>query len=344
MKSGRVILDQQSNEYLLIKKDGKPHAKVSKFLKSLDIRGLSPCTLRAYAYDLLFLFRWLKEKKITLKNMTQKELAKFVEYQRTVSAKPRSINRRIITCEMFYQFCFDQKIPHASGVVYPSPHYKGPTRDKYLGLFRYRKKDRLKYRVKVPITLVDPLAVKEVDQFFKSIKRYRDHAIVLLMLQCGLRSCEVISLQLDDINFSEFRLRVKGKGNKERVLPFSQQVANALQKYLSLERPVSCTTRTFFVVLQGKRRSQSMKYTGLRSLFRYKRKLTGIEKANPHRFRHSFGRDLAVAGVQLPVLQKLLGHADGKTTLGYINLSLKDVSKEYQEVIEKISKTYEASL
>lgn len=339
--SPSVVKSQDGMSYLLIKQDGSPCVKANEFLRSFEIRGLSLCTMRAYAYDLLFLFRWLELTNDTMKNMTQKSLVKFVEYQRMLKAKPRTINRRIITCEAYYQFCYDQRLPHAPGVVYPSPHYKGIGRDKKLGLFQCKKLDRLKYRVKVPFTLVDPLEIQEVEQFFKGIKRYRDRAIVLLMLQCGLRSCEVIALQVDDINFFESRLRVKGKGRKERALPFSQQVAESLHKYLRLERPSQCATKAFFVVLQGKQRFQPMTYSGLRSLFRYKRKLTGVEKANPHRFRHSFGRDLAVAGVQLPVLQKLLGHADGKTTLGYINLSLKDVSKEYHEVIDRISKIYE---
>ena len=75
---------------------------------------------------------------------------------------------------------------------------------------------------------------------------------------------------------------------------------------------------------------------GLRSLFRHHRRSGRVEKANPHRFRHTFGSDMARAGISLPALMKLMGHADIHTTMLYVELSAKDVWEEFQRVVRRI--------
>jgi integrase len=79
---------------------------------------------------------------------------------------------------------------------------------------------------------------------------------------------------------------------------------------------------------------------GLRSLFRQRRRQPTLRIANPHRFRHTFGTDMARAGVGLPILQRMMGHADMKTTLQYIELSMVDVADEYQRALAIIEGRY----
>jgi integrase/recombinase XerC len=173
-----------------------------------------------------------------------------------------------------------------------------------------------------------------------SFEKYRDLAIVYLMLLCGLRSREVITLDIGDVGFDEQRLRVKGKGDKERVLPLPTLLLKYLRDYLRLERPSVCQTSALFVVLKGHRRGRAMTPAGLRSLFRYRRQDEKIENANPHRLRHTFGADMARAGVRLPILQKMMGHDDSKMTLKYINLSMSDVAAEFHRAALEIQKRY----
>ena len=80
---------------------------------------------------------------------------------------------------------------------------------------------------------------------------------------------------------------------------------------------------------------------GLRSLFRGRRKSTALTNANPHRFRHTFGADMARSGLVLPVLQKLMGHTNPETTLGYINLSMTDIADAYRVAAAEIQKHYD---
>jgi integrase len=160
------------------------------------------------------------------------------------------------------------------------------------------------------------------------------------MLLCGLRSREVIALGVADVDFDERRLLVKGKGDKERILPLPAIVLRSLRDYLRLERPSLCKTSALFVVLQGARRGRAMTTSGLRSLFRHRRRETKIRNANPHRLRHTFGSDMARAGVRLPILQKMMGHQDSKMTLKYIHLSMSDVAAEFERAAKQIHKRY----
>jgi integrase/recombinase XerD len=83
-----------------------------------------------------------------------------------------------------------------------------------------------------------------------------------------------------------------------------------------------------------------MTMAGLRSLFRHRRRDYRLARANPHRFRHTFGADMARAGVRLPLLQRLMGHADAAQTLHYIHLSLADLSAEYTQAMAQIATRY----
>ena len=100
-----------------------------------------------------------------------------------------------------------------------------------------------------------------------------------------------------------------------------------MRKYLRLEQPEHTTTEHFFVVLKGVRKGEPMTGAGLRRLFRYWREISGVSKAHPHAWRHCFGTNMIRNGVALPVLQKMMGHADFKTTLCYINLAMQDVTE-----------------
>ena len=151
-------------------------------------------------------------------------------------------------------------------------------------------------RVKVPKRNVVPLSVDEVARFWSSFRTSRDLAIVGLMLLQGLRSAEVLALNRDDALLSEAQLRVPGKGNKFRFLPLAPETVQLLEHYLRLERPIPCSP-ALFVLLKGPARGTRMSTAGLRSLFRYHRRTTGIKLAPPHRFRHYSGlrTDLARA-------------------------------------------------
>lgn len=336
-----LCVRRRNGHYQLIDGQRGPVEDANRFLNALESRGLSPHTVRAYAYDLLMLHRWLKHTGKALRSLQPSDLLAFVDAQKRAGAHPHSINRRLTTCRLLYRFCTDRELDAGYRTGMSRPHGMGARRDTDLGLHKLKLPWRRKLRVKTPRKLVEPLTSDQVRLFLRSLRRYRDLAIVHLMLLCGLRSREVLSLKREDIFFAENRIRVHGKGDKERLLPLPDILVRSLRDYLRLERPSQCTGPALFVVLQGKRRGQPMTAAGLRSLFRHRRLNPQIATANPHRFRHTFGTDMARAGVRLPILQQMMGHAHSETTLQYINLSLDDIAEEYQRAVRKIQKHYE---
>ncbi len=324
----------------VVEGEGPLVRQANAFLTTLSVRGFSPRTVRAYAHDLIVFFRWLQSSERAIESIGEAALLEYIGEQRNQEAQPRSINRRISTCRLFILHVTGKEPERGTS----SGYFRGRGRDKNLGVHVLRPRKRVALRVKVPRTLVEPLTRAQVRRFLRGLNRYRDLAIVYLMLLCGLRSLEVLLLRVDDLSFDDLRVRVRGKGGKERVLPLPELLRRLLANYLEFERPeLPITSRQLFVVLKGKRRGQPMTAEGLRSLFRYQRRDIELGNANAHRFRHTFGADMARAGVRLPILQRLMGHAHPDTTLQYINLAMTDIAAEYKRAAKEIQRRYRAA-
>src|SRR5439155_1362998 len=198
-------------------------------------------------------------------------------------------------------------------------------------------------RLKQPRLIIAPLSADEAATFWRSLRTFRDLAVAGLMLLDGLRSCEVLAVQLEDLQLASTQMRVLGKGNKQRLLPLPQPIIDVLQNYLRLERPHTHSL-SLFVCLKGRHRGQPMTAAGLRSLFRHHRVTSQVPQANPHRFRHTFGADMVRAGISLPALQHLMGHSQIRTTMLYVQLAPKDVWDEYARAIENRTYSSQTSL
>jgi site-specific recombinase XerD len=125
---------------------------------------------------------------------------------------------------------------------------------------------------------------------------------------------------------------VRGKGSKTRFLPLAPEATQLLDHYLRLERPTNSSS-ALFVSLKGPARGARMTPAGLRSLFRHHRQTSGVKIANPHRFRHTFASDMVRAGVSLPALMQLMGHANVQTTFVYLQITPLDVYQQYARAI-----------
>jgi integrase/recombinase XerD len=304
---------------------------VNRFLDAQRVRQLSLRSLRAYAYDLLHLARWLHQHRRSLHSITESILLQYVRDQLDHEPKPTpsTINHRLSVVRSVYRFHYGREIP--SGKSYTQHVY---TARSPLGYGRRQRRVTLGLRVRQPRRVIVPLSADEVARFWKSFRNFRDLAIVALMLLDGLRSCEVLQLQLEKLCLSESRLRVLGKGSKERALPLPTDTLQVLRNYLHWERPLT-NSPVLFVSLKGRQRGLPMTAAGLRSLFRYHRLLTQVPQANPHRFRHTFGTDMVRAGISLPALMHLMGHAHIHTTMLYVELAPKDVWREYARAVEQ---------
>jgi len=328
-------LSNAHSPFRVIEKTGREVDWINRFLDQQRVRGVADSTLRSYAHDLLHFIRWWaaahKTSAITQQDLTESTLLDYIRFQSDQNPSPaaQSVNRRIGTAERAMRCEF----PDAEPLFAPG-FQKWCWRQSRLGYGRLRPA-LTQLRVKLPKRIVVPLSIDEVHRFWSSFRTSRDLAIVGLMVLHGLRSCEVLSLNRDDIQLPELQIRVQGKGKRVRVLPLDRDSAKLLDHYLGLERPPHCG-QAFFVSLIGSCRGNRMTPAGLRSLFRHHRHATGVTKANPHRFRHTFASDMLRAGVSLPALMQLMGHAQIQTTMIYLQLTPQDVWEQYARAVAQL--------
>ena len=303
------------------------------FLDGQCLRQLSPHSLRIYAYDLLDFARWFQPQHLPLAEITESTLVEYVRHQldRHPKPTPQTVNHRLGTVRCCYRFHTGQEIP--ADKVHFQRHY---TKRSPLGYGRPRAAIARGLRLKQERRVIVPLTAEEVAKFWRSFRTFRDLALVGFMLLDGLRSREVLALQLEDLQLADGQMRVCGKGNKQRLLPLPPDILDVLGHYLHQERPLT-NTPALFVCLKGRSRGQPMTAVGLRSLFRHHRVRSRIPRANPHRCRHTFATDMVRAGISLPALQQLMGHAHIHTTMLYVELAPQDVWREYARAIEKRS-------
>jgi integrase/recombinase XerD len=329
MKLALVHLPAAVCPYRLLDDADHEIAWANDFLDAQHIRRLSPRSLRAYAYDLLHFARWFHPRSETLSAITEATLLDYVRHQLNQQPQPtpQTVNHRLTVIRCLYRFHHGQEIPAGNSHFQRMYTTRCP-----VGYGRPHRAIAFGLHLKQPRRVIQPLSAEQVAQFWSSFRTFRDLAVVGLMLLDGLRSCEILTLQLEDLKMADAQLHVLGKGRKQRLLPLPVEILEVLQSYLRLERPLT-NCPSLFVALKGPRRGQPMTPAGLRSLFRHHRLCSHVPTANPHRFRHTFGADMVRAGISLPALQHLMGHSQIHTTMLYVQLAPQDVWREYARAV-----------
>src|ERR1700676_3772768 len=311
---------------------GREVGWINRFLDREYVRRVADSSLRTYAFNLLHFVRWWQHEhhtwELERKHLSSSTLLDYLHFQSSLEPRPAAstINDRVADADRAIR----NEFPDAPCQV-ARGFQQAFLQRKPMGLSRPRIAiSRL--RVKEPKLNIVPLSVDEVSRFWSSFHTARDLAVVGLMLLHGLRSAEVLALNPEHVLLSEAQLRVHGKGSKLRFLPLAPETTQLIDHYLRLERPNPCSA-ALFVVLKGPARGTRMTPAGLRSLFRYHRRTTGVQIANPHRFRHTFASDMVRAGMSLPALMQLMGHADIQTTLRYVQVTPQDVYLQYARAV-----------
>lgn len=318
---------------------------VNRFLAHLGSRAFSPATVRAYAYDLLNFLRFLAGRDARLADVVATDLFDYLAWQQRLAgtagqavvrlgagrgAAPATMNRRIAAVRGLFEFAVmtgaraENPVPAARRSTGLRPSRRGLLG--HIGPGRPRSGGRL---VRQPRRLPESLEPEDVAAFVADLRTFRDRAITLVMLLGGLRAAEVRSLRLVDVDMGLRRVRVTGKGGKERVVPVDAVFFAELAAYLREERPASCRAAECFVVLRGPTAGQPLTEAGLRRIFRTHRLASGALRVRPHRLRHTYGTELASAGIDLLALRELMGHVNPETTAAYVHLSPETLAAEY---------------
>ena len=223
----RPSVPASASPYRLRDEGGRELDGVNAFLDGQRLRQLSLRSLRTYAYDLLDFARWFEPQRRPLAEISESTLVDYVRYQldqdRTTA---QTVNHRLGVVRCWYRFHTGRDVP--TGQVHFQRAYikRSP-----LGYGRPRRAIALGLRLKQDHRVIVPLSAEEVAQFWQSFRTYRDLALVGLMLLDGLRSCEVLGLQLQDLQLADGQMHVRGKGNKKRVVPLPPDILEVLGNY-----------------------------------------------------------------------------------------------------------------
>jgi len=328
---------------------------VNDYLGYLGDRNYSPQTVRTYAFALLAFCRWIACEEIELDGVSTEVLLDYLracrqakiagrpgpnvlrlDGRRADAYKPSTINLRLAAIQGLFAFR-GMRDPDAKNPVPKGKEARRPSAGERAGMLSHvsrRPRHRSPLRLREPRTLPRSLDRHEVVALVESLRSLRDRAIAGVMVFCGLRAGEVLTLEVKDVDIGGRWLSVFGKGRKERRVPLDVDVAGMIQTYLLAERPET-TSKALFVVAKGPNRGRPLTAAGLRSVFRYHRAKAEVPAGHPHALRHTFGTALAEAGVDLAVVQALLGHAHIDTTAQYVHLAPAHVKEEFDAARER---------
>ena len=194
---------------------------------------------------------------------------------------------------------------------------------------------------KVRNALPRVLSLREVEQLStgcasvdNSFVAVRDRAIVALLFSSGLRVSELVSLNLYDVDFEMREVRVIGKGNKERVVPVGSVALEALRQYLQMRPMVKPVDNALFVGNRGKRLTTRLVQSHIKAAAE-KEDLGG--RVTPHKLRHAFATQLLSNGVDMRLVQEMLGHANLATTQVYTHIDIKHLQEVYDRAHPRAS-------
>jgi site-specific recombinase XerD len=292
-------------------------ALIERFTDHLAFeRRLAGSTVEAYARDLRQLATFLRRARRDLGGAGLDELRRFLAQLTTLGYARASIARRVGAIHTFYRWALTQ------GVV---------ERDPAALLGRPKVISRLPVVLRVPeaAALVEAPDVPDEAEAREIALALRDRAILELMYASGLRVSEVAGLTLDRVDLDRGRVRVLGKGSKEREVPIGDPARDALAAWLQVRHLLPSDHAT---VLFSNRRGRPIGPRDIRRLVgRYGRSTLSGRRVTPHTLRHSFATHLLEGGADIRAVQELLGHASVATTQRYTHVSRSRLFDAYRK-------------
>lgn len=279
-------------------------ALIRDYLLYLQVeKGLRPLTCEAYGRDLMTFAEYLEGTHAVLETAQQREVSGFLEHLRVHQIEPRSVARKLSCLRGFYKWLLlDKRIRHDPTVNVDSP--------------------------KAWKVLPKALAESEVGEMLETATvaatgaagdavALRDRAILELLYAGGLRVSELTGLMPADLQLDDGRVLVRGKGDKERIVPLGRAAVEALTEYMERGRPILAKGNRsggVFLSQQGRTLTRGWIWELV--------KARSFGAASPHMLRHSCATHMVGNGADLRSVQTLLGHADIGTTQVYTHLAL----------------------
>ena len=316
----------------------EPNSRVlSGFLDYLRIeKGLAALSISAYAADICQFAEFLEKKKQGLLIARRSDVRDFLQQLFSHQVDGRSVGRKLSALRHLYRYLLlDKRIEHD-----PTLNIESPRQWKVLP--KSLARDEVESTVAFPLR---SLASKDRESKDASALAARDRAMLELLYAGALRVSELVGATLEDLKLESGYMLVRGKGDKERIVPLGKPAQDALSDYLTHARPLLAEATSPKTVKTARLSVGAMKNSPLLFIARGGHKLTrqrawqmvraasgaSGRRASPHMLRHSCATHMVENGADLRTVQTILGHADISTTQVYTHLALDRLRAVYQK-------------
>ena len=274
-------------------------------------KRFSPHTVLAYQNDLQQFFIYLKNLYDTedISSITHSMIRSWIVDLMEKDISPRSINRKLTTLKTFYKFLLRQ------GKVLTNPMLKiqAPKTSKRLPVFVDEKKMNLLFKE---------------ENFGDSFEETRDRLILEMFYATGMRLSELISLEDSNIDTYQCQVKVLGKRNKERIIPFTKKLKDIIDTYLKSRLEIVNKATSFFITDKGKKLYPKLVY---RIVIYRLGGVTTLDKKSPHILRHTFATHMLNNGADINSVKELLGHANLSATQVYTHNTIERLKQVYKQ-------------
>lgn len=270
--------------------------------------GLSENTLNTYRRNLNSYISFLSEKEVDdLSKVTTHLILEYLLSLQKKKISARSLAQHLSTLRGFYKFLCEEQIIDKNPID---------------GL------DTPRLSKKLPHFLTEG----EIEQIFKVAEttprnKERDLAILELFYSCGLRVSEISNITIHDLSINEGMLRIRGKGDKVRIVPLGSRAVERIQEWFGMRESGKVKSPAVFLSKSGKQMSR----VTLWRVIKHYAMLAGLsDKVTPHTLRHTFATHLLNRGADLRVVQELLGHSNISTTQIYTHVSVERITQAHK--------------
>lgn len=278
------------------------------FLYMLKVeRNFSDHTLKSYRDDIVQFNDFLYQESLDLNDFEYKDARNYLSFLYSKNLKRTTVSRKISTLRTFYEYWMTQD----ESVVNPFVQLVHPKKEQYLPQFFYEE---------------------EMEALFKTVetdskKGMRDKVILELLYATGIRVSELVHIKTQDLDMKLPGVKVLGKGNKERFIPFGEFCKQSIERYLKEFKPLKNVDHDYLIVnMQG----QPITERGVRYVLNdVVKRTSGVTNIHPHKLRHTFATHLLNQGADLRTVQSLLGHVNLSTTGKYTHVSNQQLRKVY---------------
>lgn len=288
---------------------------IQEFLKYLEFeKRYSSHTLKSYETDLRQFYEFClgESTDFNPSEINYKFIRTWLVYMVNHGLSPRSINRKISSLKSFFGYLL------STGKIESNPMLKilSPKTDKKLPSFVDKENIN---------NLLDTWELKD------TFRGWRDFLIIEIFYFTGIRLSELINLKISDVNLSELTIKVLGKRNKERLVPFTSVLKNDILRYLDMRKLEAGDYEHndfLFITESGKKLYPVMVYRIVKS---YLQLVTQVEKRSPHVLRHTFATHMLNNGADLNAIKELLGHSNLSATQVYTHNTFEKLKKVYKQ-------------